>query len=110
MKLPLITAAFALAMSAPAANADMSRSDDLCSILYNFAEAAMMARQNGVGMPRALAVLDTQEEDDGGLKPLFRTITIAAYEQPRWNGEETRARAIQDFANEVSAMCYAIVE
>ena len=109
MKLPLIPAVLSLALCAPTAHADTPEPNDLCSILYDFAEAAMFARQNGVGMPRALAVLD-RKEDDVGLKPLFRTITIAAYEQPRWNGEETRARAIQDFANEVASMCYAIVE
>lgn len=106
MKLPLITAALALALCAPAAHAESSEIDALCSSLYNFAEDAMTARQNGVPMPKAIEVLNKYR--DAFIYPTLRSIVDTAYSEPRWSGEETSARAIQDFSNDVAAICYGV--
>lgn len=106
MKLPLIPAVLALALCAPTAHAQSSEIDALCSSLYDFAEIAMTVRQNGAPLPKAIEILDKHK--DAFIYPSLRSILDAAYSEPRWSGEETRARAIQDFSNDVAAICYGV--
>lgn len=78
--------------------------DEACANVARAAEAVMQARQNGTAMQTVLEKLnDTQFTAEG--KEGFRAMIMMAYEQPRFNTEENKQNAINDFRDKVQLVC-----
>ena len=104
-------AAITLAVALPiggTAHAETSAVDDAindatCIVVGMLAKQIMSARQSGVPMSKVLGVLDGEDANADGLT---RTLTIQAYDYPRFSGSEYQERAITEFENEAMVMCY----
>lgn len=95
--LPLVVA------SSVAGQALAMSKDEACAQMGGAAESVMRARQNGIAMQKVLDVInDTQS---GAGKDGFRAIVMMAYDQPRFNTEENKKRAVDDFRDQVQLYC-----
>jgi hypothetical protein len=67
-----------------------------CGKIQGLAEEVMKARQYGVKINKVLSVSND---------PLTSNLVITAYKKPRFNGEEMKKDAIDDFGNDVFITC-----
>jgi hypothetical protein len=78
--------------------------DEACANVGRAAEAVMQARQNGMALQTVL-----EKMNDAGFgakgKDGFRAMIMMAYDQPRFNTEENKQQAINDFRDQVQLFC-----
>ncbi|MER9624023.1 hypothetical protein NKI98_21760 [Mesorhizobium sp. M0222] len=77
--------------------------DEACAQMAGAAESVMKARQNGIALQKVLEVANNPQYASG--KDGFRAIIMMAYGKPRFNTEENKQRAIDDFRDEVQLYC-----
>lgn len=100
MKTYVINAAlFVCALLASAAHADDSARQK-CKKIADMGSQIMTGRQAGAAMSQLMEV-----PSEGKLGDLLRSITIAAYEIPRYSSEDRKKQAVEDFHNEVYLGC-----
>ncbi|TIV12713.1 MAG: hypothetical protein E5V95_35670, partial [Mesorhizobium sp.] len=75
-----------------------------CNAIGGLARSVMTKRQSGADMSEIMTAVESIDQKD--FIPIARSIVIAAYGIPRWNGEELKQQAISDFANDVQVRCY----
>lgn len=92
----ILTAIALVAFTSPAL------ADDKCDKIDRLSEAIMQARQQGVPLRKSLSLTS-------GIS-IAKTITLDAYKQPRWSGEEARKRAVVDFQNKWYLLCVESVD
>jgi hypothetical protein len=93
MKRLLIAATAALMMTA-------AHADPVCVALGEYSRTVMDARQTGVALSKIMEIV---KGDD-----IHTRIVLDAYEQPRFQTEEFRRTAIQDFGNKWETVCYRV--
>src|SRR4051812_40569299 len=74
----------------------------MCEMMASLAETAMKKRQQGASMAEMMKIAENQGET---IRSLAKSLTIAAYEQQRWQSEEHITRAIQDFRDSTYLKC-----
>ena len=99
MKKIIIAAIMSLTISTTA-NAETVT--ETCVEIALLGEGVMMARQEGKSLTAMVAFM---EENLPGVD-FARQMVLDAYEVPRFNTEENKQRAVEDFANEMSRMCF----
>ena len=68
-----------------------------CEDIAAVAESIMKSRQAGVPATKMIELTkDT---------PLFKTLTVMAYERPRYNTDEVQQRIIRDFTDDIYLEC-----
>ena len=98
MKYLLITVGFiALGGSASAAT-----KVDLCNALEEMAMSIMEARQTNIPMSKIYEI--TKDN------PITKSLTIAAYDLPRFSTEEYQQNSINDFGSKAFKSCISEVE
>lgn len=70
-----------------------------CQQFEKMAELIMKSRQAGISMSEVMGVSKISEIE------LARKMVIAAYESPRYQTEEMKQRAIEEFKNEAYLQC-----
>lgn len=100
LKMVIAIAAVTISVSSHAAASASTEQDDveLCVLVSRIAETAMRARQTGMAL--------TEFMDLGSGSGLWRSITLEAYEAPRWPVEEFRQREIDTFRDRWALNCY----
>jgi hypothetical protein len=83
-------------------------SDEACKEMAGAAEAVMRARQNGVAMQKLLDVASNPKFASG--QAGFRAIIMMAYDKPRFNTEENKQHAVDDFRDAVQLYCMKSLE
>ncbi|MEI8717351.1 hypothetical protein [Mesorhizobium sp. ISC11] len=96
--------------AAPAANADITKSNSKtltanCTAIGSLARTIMDKRQSGTDMSTLMSVVEDIKEGDP-IKELGKQIVIQAYAMPFFNGEELKQRTISEFANDFQVKCY----
>ena len=71
-----------------------------CPIVGKSAENIMEARQLGMAMSELIERAHEQSLTK------YKATIMAAYERPRFDGEEYQQKAIDDFRNEMELACY----
>jgi len=94
--------------SPPQASADDLRrlqaaKDTACEQVAGLAKSMMEARQGGIAMTQVLEVAKKMDAESG--TDVGRNMVMAAFDVPRFHGEEAQARAIQDFSNDMHLSC-----
>ena len=77
------------------------RDQALCTTLGEFAGSIMESRQVGIPLSKMLEAVA-----EGGKDTLSRSLILAAYDTPRYNGATYRQRAIDEFRNDIEIRCY----
>jgi len=77
------------------------RDQTLCTTLGEFAGSIMESRQVGIPLSKMLEAVA-----EGGKDTLSRSLILAAYDTPRYNGATYRQRAIDEFRNDIEIRCY----
>lgn len=77
------------------------QSERLCEGIGQAARSIMEGRQNGVSMIKLMSVADNA----GELAPLLKNLVQDAYDSPRYETQEMKKRAAQDFEDKVYATC-----
>jgi hypothetical protein len=93
MKRLLIAATAALMMTA-------AQADPVCVALGEYSRTVMDARQTGVALSKIMEIVKGDA--------IHTRIVLDAYEQPRFQTEEFRQTAIQDFGNKWETVCYRV--
>jgi hypothetical protein len=93
MKRLLIAATTALMMTT-------AHADEVCANLGEYARTVMESRQLGVPLSKVMAVVKDAD--------IPKKIALDAYEQPRFQSEEFRQTAIEDFGNKWETLCYRV--
>jgi hypothetical protein len=78
----------------------VAHADPVCVALGQYSRTVMDARQTGVALSKIMEIV---KGDD-----IHTRIVLDAYEQPRFQTEEFRRTAIQDFGNKWETMCYRV--
>jgi hypothetical protein len=91
MKRLLIAVTAALMMSS-------AQAKEPCAVLGELARTVMDSRQLGVALSKLMDIV----KDDS----LSKRIVLDAYEQPRYQAEEFKRAAVEDFGNKWEIMCY----
>ncbi|MCA0049217.1 hypothetical protein LB577_20060 [Mesorhizobium sp. B283B1A] len=78
--------------------------DEACANVGRAAEAVMQARQNGMALQTVLEKMNGAGFGAEG-KDGFRAMIMMAYDQPRFNTEENKQQAINDFRDQVQLFC-----
>ena len=97
MKKLIAATAIALAACAPAVAEEEVSTAEWCGTLHGLAEQVMSARQSGVPMPEVMTIAEGS--------PAMESMTMAAYDEPRYTTESVQQRVIVDFANDVYRIC-----
>jgi len=97
VKTLLITAAVALTLAAPTAQAQATDDEGFCETLYEYAESVMIFRQDGQSMPGMVATTRGDE--------MLTAIIQAAFNYPRMNMPENQRELVRDFANDTYLQC-----
>lgn len=84
----------------------MAEDGNACESIYKAAEQVMEARQAGVAMPKMMGLVTNFEGVTDGFKSAYKSIIIAAYEQPQYSTEKMQQRTVTKFANNISLQCY----
>lgn len=80
----------------------LAKRKELCSTYGELAKLAMTQRQIGISMESAMK---------GESSPRIDAIVSGAYKVMRYNHEDNRRDAIQDYENEIYSACYeALIE
>ena len=72
--------------------------DPVCESLGGYARTVMESRQLGVPLSKVMGVVKGDS--------IATKIALDAYEQPRFQSEEFRQTAIEDFGNKWETTCY----
>ena len=80
--------------------------DDTCSGVSEFAKAVMSARQYGVS---AIKLVKIAEEAFGKDDALAIEMIDVAFSEPRYNTEEFKQEAIEEFTSMYFLECYKIM-
>ncbi|TPJ34275.1 hypothetical protein FJ432_30090 [Mesorhizobium sp. B2-6-5] len=75
-----------------------------CAAIGGLARTVMTKRQSGADMSEMISAIETISQKD--FIPMAKGIVIAAYDIPRWNGEELKQQSIADFSNDIQVKCY----
>lgn len=78
--------------------------DEACANVGHAAEAVMKARQNGVALQQVLDTMNKSQFSDDSTKAM-RAMIMMAYDRPRFNTEENKQNAINDFRDQVQLFC-----
>lgn len=97
-RFPLVVA-LGLCASVTAHSVSAMTTDEACAQVAGAAQGVMTARQNGTPMQSVLEVANDPKFASG--KAGFRAIIMMAYDQPRFNTDENKQRAIDDFRGHV---------
>lgn len=81
-----------------ATTATASERDMLCEDIANFAHTVMEKRQAGMSM----SIMMSAAKDNEFLK----SVIVAAYSEPRWNANQSREEAADDFRDNWALACY----
>ena len=79
----------------------LQREAEACTTLGEFAGSIMESRQVGIPLSKMLEAVA-----EGGKDTLSRSLILAAYDTPRYNGATYRQRAIDEFRNDIEIRCY----
>lgn len=96
MNIKTTIAAALFAIGATAAQAE--EIIDGCAVVGDTAQAIMDARQSGVPMSQMMKIAGTNEA--------ARFMVTEAYGTPRFSTDSIVAEVIQDFRNDMEAICY----
>lgn len=78
-----------------------------CNTLAVNATVTMRARQNGVPLSQILGLIEENLSGTAGSAVgTARDVALRAYEQPAFQGEEFKQRAVTEFSNEIMVECY----
>lgn len=75
-----------------------------CEGVGDLAEAVMMHRQNGTPMSTLMAIAEQNGEAGEGLAEII----LEAYREPRMSVPDNQRRMVEDFRNEIEAICYSV--
>jgi hypothetical protein len=89
----------ALALPATPAKADT----ETCVLLGQLAEQVMLNRQAGVPLSASLGVVP---DEDTAYAALLRSITLSAYDTPRWHTPSMQRRAAEDHRDMAEQACF----
>lgn len=84
----------------------LSEGENACQSIYDAAEQVMKGRQSGVAMPKMMGVVNNFDGVSESFKEAYKSIIIAAYEQPQYSTEKMQQRTVTKFANDFSLQCY----
>lgn len=87
----------------------MASAEDFCEQAGDLAQLVMTKRQNGAAMQDVMKVIAPEEKDSPNGK-FTKAVIIAAYERPRYNGEEMKKSSITDFQNSFYLECIKSVK
>jgi len=73
----------------------------VCESMGELAYMVMELRQEGVPMSQTMQISDSE---------LVKAIIVEAYNYPRFNTQEYKEKAAEDFRNEVEVECYKTVD
>jgi hypothetical protein len=76
---------------------------DTCETVSKIATSVMDNRQSGVPLSKMMEIVRAVEKTPVG--PIAKTMTIDAYEQPRFNTKDMQKRMIGDFADKYTLIC-----
>ena len=76
----------------------------ICPTLATSAEKIMDNRQTGVPLSRMMEIAKTA----GDLEGILTSITLEAYNRPRYSTGEYQRNAIAEFRNEWEVRCYRV--
>lgn len=71
---------------------------DRCKLIGGIAAQIMESRQLGIPLSDTMNIVNDID--------ILKTMTITAYQSPRFSSDSYRQEAIKDFRNEVEVMCY----
>ena len=77
------------------------KEQNVCESMGELAYMVMELRQEGVPMSHVMQISDSE---------LVKAIVVEAYDYPRFNSQEYKEKAADDFRNEVEVECYKTVE
>lgn len=106
-KLVFIAALTLAACTASPAVAQMTiqeKQDKMCPVMAGLAAAIMEGRQLGISM---IDMMNAPGSDNAQAKEISRSFVKMAYEKPRYSTKEYQKRAVEDFRDDISRMCYA---
>ena len=99
LKTTVMTALF-FAVAQPAL-AGAEGEQHVCESMGELAYMVMELRQEGVPMSQTMQISDSE---------LVKAIIVEAYNYPRFNTQEYKEKAAEDFRNEVEVECYKTVD
>ena len=79
-----------------------------CTIEPNVGDVAaviMDQRQSGARASAVIAAVTDLAKESGRTGETELQIIMLAYQEPRWNGPEMQARAVEDFSVEIELQC-----
>lgn len=82
--------------------------EQACESVAGLAESVMRARQSGAplaGIMKHANGLKTESKDDELMKAKLKSFIVEAYEHPKFNSEQFKQNAIQDFADKKQLQC-----
>ena len=104
MKYAIAFIAATLAMPASANDEYQKKIDQTCQVIGELAQSALAARYAGASLSDALAIADRNGK--GFIREYFRRITIAAWQEPEYYGQEAKERAKREFRNTWELSCH----
>lgn len=78
--------------------------EEACDNIARAGEAVMIARQKGIPLQQELGVV-LRSREIAATKDAIRLLINMAYQQPRFDTDEAKAKAIADFRDQVVLIC-----
>lgn len=92
-------------ISSPTVQAQDDNNDvNICDLVPEAAEVMMNGRQNGLTLPKAMAVVQ-DIDSDSVLRNLYELILLDAYETPGYSTPEMKRTATTEFINKWTLAC-----
>ena len=83
--------------------AQTASKEQVCETVEKVAKGIMNNRQSGVPLTDMMKVMNSPSA--GKFGGLAKTLTIMAYEKPRYSSKEMQQKSVVDFANDAMLIC-----
>ncbi|MBF7685960.1 hypothetical protein I2F17_09040 [Acinetobacter sp. B10A] len=89
---------------------DEERIDKFCSGMADFARTIMESRQTDGSISNDIHFINDFPNIRDSLKDYYRNIVYSAYAEPRWETEEAKKNAVNEFANQKYLRCVKVMK